>query len=59
MIDRNTSTTLPEGGHIVWLHGVEDLRLTNNTWRIMEGSTNPELVNNDPQVVDGNTVIVG
>jgi hypothetical protein len=61
VIDGNTSDTLPEGGHIVWIMGVEDLQLTNNRWRILDrpGAANPELTNNAPQVVQGNTVIVG
>ena len=35
-IDGNQSMTLPQGGHIVWLAGVLDLRLTNNRWRVLD-----------------------
>jgi hypothetical protein len=68
IFDRNTSTTLPTGGHVVWARGVENLRITNNTWRMRVGTCGDaadswpgadELVNNDPQVVENNTIICG
>jgi hypothetical protein len=60
-IDGNQSMTLPQGGHIVWLVGVLDLRLTNNRWRVLDRpGPSPELVALDaPWVVAGNVVTKG